>query len=70
MIKNMSTIDRGTRAIMAFIAALLIVTGVVTGLAAVILGIVGVVLLVTSYLSFCPAYMLLKISSLGKSETK
>jgi hypothetical protein len=70
MTKNMGTIDRGTRTIVALVAALLIVTGVVTGLTALILGIFAVVFLLTSLVGSCPLYIPFKVSTRGKTEAK
>jgi hypothetical protein len=66
MNKNMGTYDRGFRTIVAFIIGILIVTGTFTGLTAIILGIVAVVLLLTSMVGVCPLYLPFKISTCKK----
>jgi len=63
MKKNMGVVDRGTRTILALILGTLIATGTITGTAAIVLGVVAVVLLLTTLMSFCPLYSLLKIST-------
>ena len=63
MKKNMSIADRVVRIAFAALVAVLIFTGVLSPAAAVILGIVAVVLLVTSFVRFCPLYHLLGIST-------
>jgi len=68
MTKNMGVLDRGTRTIVALILAVLIVTGVVSGTLAIVLGAVAAILLLTSFLSICPLYLAFKISTLKKTE--
>lgn len=63
MTKNMGTADRIARTVGAIVILFLILTGALEGTAAVILGIVAVVLLLTSAVSFCPAYLPLKLST-------
>ena len=57
MKKNMGTIDRVLRAIVGVIIAILYFTGQISGTAAIILGIIAVVFLLTSLVSVCPAYL-------------
>ncbi|MEJ5361170.1 MAG: DUF2892 domain-containing protein [Spirochaetota bacterium] len=63
MKKNMGTIDRLIRTIIAIAIIILYFTGQITGTAAVILGILAVVFLLTSAVSFCPLYVPLKINT-------
>lgn len=63
MKKNMGTIDRLIRLIVAVIIGALYYTGQLSGLLATILGIVAVAFLATSILGWCPAYLPLGISS-------
>lgn len=70
MKKNMGMIDRGVRIILALLIAVLYFTGQISGVAAIILGIFAVVFLITSFMSFCPLYVPLKLSTLKKSEQK
>jgi Na+(H+)/acetate symporter ActP len=67
MKKNMSAIDRILRSIIAIVVAVLYFSGQISGLAAIILGILAVVFLLTSFVSFCPLYKVLKISTAKKS---
>lgn len=55
--KNMGTLDRTIRLLLAAAVAALYVTGFLTGLAAVIMGIFAVIFVVTSFISFCPLYL-------------
>jgi uncharacterized membrane protein YtjA (UPF0391 family) len=55
--KNMGTLDRIIRLVIAAVIAVLYFTGNLSGLAAIILGILAVVFVVTSLVSFCPLYL-------------
>ena len=63
MKKNMSNIDRIIRASLAVLVAVLYFANVISGTWAVILGLIAVVFLLTSVVSFCPLYAALKIST-------
>jgi len=60
---NMGNIDRILRVVLAIIVGVLIITGQLTGLAAVILGIFAIIFIGTSIVGFCPLYQPLKIST-------
>ena len=68
MTKNVGSADRIVRILLAIVFGVLIFTGEVTGTFAIILGILGVVLLVTSVVSFCPLYFISKMSTLKDSS--
>jgi len=68
MKKNMGTIDRVIRILLAIIVAVLYMTGTITGTLAIILGIVAAIFLLTGLVGFCPLYVPLKISTIGKSK--
>ncbi|MGB5529608.1 MAG: DUF2892 domain-containing protein [Ignavibacteriaceae bacterium] len=70
MKKNMGSMDRGVRIILALIVAILYFTNQITGVAAIVLGIFAIVFLLTSFMSFCPLYAPFKISTMKKSEQK
>jgi hypothetical protein len=63
MKQNMSNTDRYVRAIVAVVVAALIYFNVLTGTAAVVLGIVAGVFLLTALVGFCPLYTLFKFST-------
>lgn len=63
MKKNMGTVDRAVRVVVALVLGALILTDVVSGTLAVILGIVAVIFLLTSMVSFCPLYAPFHIST-------
>jgi len=67
MKKNLGTADRVVRALAGIAVLVLILTNTITGTLAVVLGIVAVALLLTSAMSFCPAYLPMKISTIRKS---
>jgi hypothetical protein len=66
MTKNMGMADRAIRTIIALIVVILIVTGTLSGWAAILLGIFAAVFLLTSFFSFCPLYLPFKISTTRK----
>jgi uncharacterized membrane protein YtjA (UPF0391 family) len=68
-VKNMGTADRTIRVLMAVIVAILYFTGNISGTAAVVLGILAVIFLVTSLVGFCPAYRLLGASTRKREHT-
>jgi len=67
MKKNMGTIDRVIRVLLALVVIVLYLTGNITGTAAIILGILALVFIVTSLIGFCPLYVPFKISTIKKS---
>ena len=67
MKKNMGTVDRTIRILLAVVVLVLYLTGNITGLAAVILGIIALVFVLTSIIGFCPLYVPFKISTIKKS---
>jgi len=67
MKKNMGTVDRVIRAIIAVTIIVLYFAGEITGTAAIILGILTVLLLATSISGVCPGYWPFGISTLKKT---
>lgn len=63
MKQNMGTIDRVFRLIVVGIIAALYFTGQLSGIGAIILGIVAIIFLLTSLIGFCPAYYPFGIST-------
>jgi hypothetical protein len=64
--KNMGTIDRIIRILAAITIGVLYFTGILSGTAAVVLGVLALVFVVTSFMSFCPLYTPCKISTVVK----
>lgn len=67
MPKNMGIIDRIIRIIIAIAVAVLYSIHQITGLAAIILGIIAAVFILTSLLGFCPLYYPFGISTKKKA---
>jgi len=67
MKKNMGTVDRVIRILLAIVVLVLYLTSDITSLAAIILGIFAVIFVVTSIIGFCPLYVPFKISTIKKS---
>jgi hypothetical protein len=68
MKKNMGTADRIIRFLLAVVVGILYFTHQITGTAAIILGIIAIVFLLTSLVGFCPLYVPLRLSTRKKSE--
>lgn len=63
MKKNMGTIDRTIRMVIVVLIAVLYFTGQISGVVAIVLGIVAVAFLLTSLVSWCPIYRLFGLST-------
>jgi hypothetical protein len=68
MTANIGTVDRAIRFVLAFVAIILIVTRQVHGVLAIVLGIVGLMLLITAFIRYCALYPLLKMSTVKKTK--
>lgn len=69
MINNMGSADKIIRVLIAIILGILFFTGTVEGTWGIILLILGIVFILTSFISFCPLYYPFKISTKkSKSE--
>jgi uncharacterized membrane protein len=66
MTKNMGTIDRAIRTIIAITIGVLYFTGQISGLAAIILGALAVIFLLTSLVGSCPLYLPFGLSTQKK----
>lgn len=67
MKKNMGALDRIIRVSLAVLVAILYFTNVISGTWAIILGVLALVFLLTSLVSFCPLYKLFGISTRQES---
>lgn len=63
MKKNMGTVDRVIRSLAAIAIAVLYFTGRISGTLALVLGVVAIAFLVTSFVAWCPAYLPFGFSS-------
>ena len=64
---NIGTIDKSIRIILAAIIAVLYFTDIISGTVGIILLVVAAILLLTSFLNFCPIWKLLGISTTKKT---
>ncbi len=65
---NMGTIDRVMRIIAAVVIAALYFTNVIEGTLAIVLMVIAAVFVLTSFVSFCPLYVPLGISTKKKEN--
>ncbi|MCU0442145.1 MAG: DUF2892 domain-containing protein [Bacteroidia bacterium] len=68
MKQNMGTADRIIRLIVAAIIVFLFLNGVVTGTTGIILMVIAIVFALTSFVSFCPLYTLIGMSTKTKKD--
>jgi hypothetical protein len=66
MKKNMGTIDKTIRILVAVVVVVLYFTHVISGVLAVILLVLSAIFVVTSLISFCPLYLPLGLSTRKK----
>jgi hypothetical protein len=65
---NMAILDRILRVVLVAVVAVLYFTHVLSPVAAIILGILSVVFLLTAIVGTCPLYMLLGISTKARQS--
>ena len=70
MSKNMGTLDRILRTLAAVVIGVLYLAGQISGTLALILGIVAVAFLLTSFVGSCPVYLPFGLSTRKKSTPK
>lgn len=66
MKKNMGTIDKAIRIVVAVVLAILFYTNVISGILGIILLVLACVFVLTSLISFCPLYWPFGISTSKK----
>ncbi|MFN3705657.1 MAG: DUF2892 domain-containing protein [Thermoflexales bacterium] len=66
MVKNVGSVDRAVRILIALVLAALIVSGTLQGALAIVLGVVVAVFALTSVTGTCPLYIPLRISTRGR----
>ena len=69
MKKNMGTADRAIRAVLAIVMGALYFTGTVGGTLGLVLVVLAVVFLGTSFISFCPLYLPIGLNTGSKSDS-
>lgn len=67
--QNMGMADKVIRLVVVAVIVVLYFTGQITGLAAIILGIVAVAFLVTSLIGWCPTYVPFGLSTRKTDKT-
>ncbi|HVZ97547.1 MAG TPA: DUF2892 domain-containing protein [Chitinophagaceae bacterium] len=70
MKKNMGPADRIIRVLIAAAIVILYFAHQITGITAVILGVIAAIFLLTSFISFCPLYLPFGISTRKKGTKK
>jgi len=70
MKKNVGTIDKVIRILIALLIIALYFTNIITGTLGIILLIVAAIFILTSLFSICPIWMLLGLSTCKKEENK
>jgi len=70
MTKNMGTLDRVIRTIIAVIIVVLLLNGTLTGILAILLGLFAIAFLGTSAIGWCPLYKPLGISTRESEQKK
>ena len=63
---NMGAADKTIRILLAIIVGVLYLLGIIDGTIAIILGILALVFVATSFISFCPLYLPFGISTKRK----
>jgi len=63
MKKNMGSLDKSLRVLVAIVITLLYYLNVVSGTLAYILMAVAIILLITSFINFCPLYTIFGINT-------
>jgi Na+(H+)/acetate symporter ActP len=69
MKQNMGSLDRVLRIIIALGIAVLYFTDQMSGTAAIVLGLLAVIFVVTSFIGVCPLYIPLKLSTKKDQKT-
>ena len=69
MTRNMGTTDRVVRTLIAVAIAILYFMGKISGTLAIVLGIVAIAFIVTSFVGWCPSYVPLGLSTRKPSLT-
>ena len=68
MTKNMGTLDRTLRLLAAVLIAVLYVTNRISGVLALVLGVIAIAFFATSLIGWCPLYVPLGLSTRRRSE--
>jgi hypothetical protein len=69
MTQNMGSLDRILRTLAAIVVGILYATGTIGGTTALVLGLLAVVFLLTSFVGTCPLYLPIGLSTRRKQRT-
>ena len=67
---NMGKFDRIIRFALAVVIGVLYLAGIISGTAAIILGVVAAIFILTSFIGCCPAYLPFGMSTMAVTEDK
>jgi predicted PurR-regulated permease PerM len=70
MKKNMGTVDKAVRILVAAVIIVLYALGILSGTIGLILGIIALVFIFTSFIGFCPLYTLLGLNTCKTDNKK
>ncbi len=68
MKKNLGSIDKTIRILIAIVIGILYFTNVISGTLAIVLSIVAIVFLLTAFVNFCPLYLPFGINTLKRKK--
>ena len=68
MKKNMGTADKFIRVLIGILIAILYYMNIISGITAIIILAVGILLLITSLIGFCPLYTVFGIRTTKKAQ--
>lgn len=68
MKKNMGTADKAIRILIAVVIGVLYFTNTISGTLAIVLGVLAIVFVLTSFISFCPLYLPFGINTSKKKR--
>lgn len=69
MTTNMGRVDRAIRIVAAIAVAVLYFGGWISGVWAIVLGVIAAIFVLTSLVGTCPLYSLLGLSTRGRKDT-
>jgi hypothetical protein len=68
MKKNMGSVDRMIRLILALVIVILFLSNIIMGTLAIVLMVIAAILVLTSLISFCPLYALFGVNTCSKKK--
>ena len=68
MEKNAGTIDRVVRVVIGIVLLYAVATGMVQGIVMYVAGLLGIMMLITAALAYCPLYPVMKMDTTSKEK--